>query len=524
MSDKITSTYIHHLQAVYHEIDNRGIRVNKARLKEARLIVDQQIQKNLSIASQQWNCHVFIGSDNAITDKNNPRFADQVNLNATQGDKALLKKLQDIGYHVPKISRKNDEGDYESKYSTGELALQKMLATNQYNWPGGDPAIRAILQVRELGKIKSTYLSALHYERPDGEIYYLTNYNCAGTLTGRRSSKKHTFNYGGNAQNFTKHGDYSETVRRCYVARPGNIFLMVDQKSAEDWPVSALAQNYLALDQLQKGINRHCIRGSKIFHKPLLEPYLDNQGAWKKANPHEYYLGKKFGHANNYGIRGLKMSDILAQEGHSIPKEVCQTYLDLVASLEPEIKNVFHKYIQEKINSTRMLQTPFGRERQFLGLRPNDNNYKIFNEAYAWIPQSVVGDNTGFAVFFLETNLPKEHRKIVQEGHDSIVQDIPDNVDTIWWYLQQTAKSFQRKIRFENGIEIEIPIEAELGYDLNKTIALKEISYDALLDAYKKIKAIREQEIEAEIKQKEFEALQKAMNINLNQQQMQGVI
>lgn len=509
MTDRITSTYLHHLQAIYHEIDNRGIRVSQPRLREARIFIDQQIQKNLSIASQQWGCHVFIGADNEIKDKNNPRFSEQVNLNATQGDKALLKKLQDIGYHVPKITKKNNEGDYESKYSTGELALQKMLASNQFNWPGGDPAIRAILQVRELGKIKSSYLNTLFYEAQDGEIYYLCNYNVAGTLTGRRSSKKHTFNYGNNAQNFPKHGNYSEVVRKCFVARPGNIYLMADQKSAEDWPVSALAQNYIALDQLIKGINRHCVRGSRVFGLPLLDPILDNQGAWKKAHPQEYYLGKKIGHANNYGMKGQRMSDSLAQEGHSISKDICQALLDKANLLEPEIKNVFHKYIQDEINNSRILRTPFGRERQFLGLRPNDSNYKIFNEAYSYIPQSVVGDNTGFAVYYLESNIPdRTNRRIIQEGHDSIIQDIPDNLDTIWWYLQKTEKAFDRKIKFHNGIEIQIPIEAELGFDLSKTVALKEISFDALKKAYKEIKEIREQELEQEKKQKEYEMLQ----------------
>lgn len=509
MVDRITSSYLHYLQGIYHKIDNRGIRVDKNRLREARLYVDQQIQKNLSIASQQWGCHVFIGADNAIKDKNDVRYSEQVNLNATQGEKALLKKLQDIGYHVPKVTKKNSDGDYESKFSTGELALQKMLSANQYNWPGGDPAIRAILQVRELGKIKSSYLNCLFYTAPDGEMFYLSNDNVVGTLTGRRSSKKHTFGYGGNNQNFPKHGSYSETVRRCYVSRPGNIFLMVDQKSAEDWPVSALAQNYTALDQLKRGINRHCIRGSRIFSIPLLEPILDNQGAWKKAHPHEYYLGKKCGHANNYDMKGPKMSDSLAQEGHSIPATVCQQLLDKVNLLEPEIKGVFHKYVRDTINATRVLSTPFGRERQFLGLRPNDLNSNIFKEAFAYIPQSVVGDNTGFAVFHLESDLIKaDYRKIVQEGHDSIVQDIPDNLETIWWYMQKTILAFKRIIRFHNGIEVEIPIEAELGYDLSKTVALEDMSREALEKAYKKIKLIREQELEEERKQKEFENVQ----------------
>jgi len=282
---------------------------------------------------------------------------------------------------------------------------------------------------------------------------------------------------------------------------------MVDQKSAEDWPVSALAQNYSALDQLKRGINRHCIRGSRVFGIPLLEPILDNQDKWKKDHFHEYYLGKKIGHANNYGMRGNRMSDSLAQEGHSISAQICQQLLDKANALEPEIRNVFHKYIQDQINSTRILSTPFGRERQFLGLRPNDTNFKIFNEAYSYIPQSVVGDNTGFAVSYLESILTSNIHAIIQEGHDSIVMDIPDEIDKIWFYLQCSEKAFDRTIRFHNGIEVKIPIEAELGYDFNTTVSLHDLSRDSLETAYKKIKSIREQEIEKEELQKTNERM-----------------
>ena len=288
MTDRITSSYIHNLQAIYHKIDNRGIRASRSRMREAKIFINQQMKKNLAIASTQWNCYVFVGKENELTDPLDPNAKDQVNINATQGSKMLLTKLQNLGYKIPKITKKNSEGDYESKYSTGELTLQKMLVANDFNWPGGDPAIRAILEVRELGKIKSSYLGCRYYEDGDGELFYLTNYNVAGTLTGRRSSRKHSFGYGNNAQNFPKHGKLAEIFRKCLIARAGNIFLMVDQKSAEDWPVSALAQNYTALDQLKQGINRHCIRGSKVFGIPLMEPIINYQDKWKKDHFHEY--------------------------------------------------------------------------------------------------------------------------------------------------------------------------------------------------------------------------------------------
>lgn len=484
MADRVTSTYEHALQAAYYHIGNRGICMNLERLEEAKAIVRAEIARALAIASKQWGCVVFIGAANAPTLE--AERASAVNLNATQGEFQLLKKLTDLGYEVPKVAKKNEDGEYESNYSTGELALQKMLSKNQFNYPGGDPAIKAILKVRELGKLYSAYLNARLYTRRDGS-FFLTNYNVAGTLTGRRSSRRHTFGFGNNSQNFPKHSDVAAMYRRCLVSRSGHIFLMVDQVSAEDWPVSALAENHAALKELRDTTDvygRHTRLASMLFNIPLEAKTPEE---WKECM--ERYLGKKTRHASNYDMKAPRMGDALAQEGFSFTASQCEHLLARMAIIDPNIKKVFHKYIQDTISKTHMLVTPFGRERQFLGARPNDSNHSIFKEAYAFIPQSTVGDNTGFAVLALESKYPVEERFIVQEGHDSIVQDVPDSVETVYKYLLRTESAFKRTIRFHNGIELEIPIEAEVGYDFKTTVRIKEISRAGVKIAMEKLKA-----------------------------------
>jgi len=473
MEFRITSRHEHALQCVYYDISNRGIRVDIEKLKKARAIVSSEISRNLSIATTQWGCNVFIGKDN------NPGTNGAVNLNATQGEYALLKKLKDLGYSVPKIPKKNEEGDYEATYSTGELALQKMLSTNQFGYPGGDPAIKAILKVRELGKLKSGYLGARLLPR-GGENYFLSVYNAAGTVTGRRGSRKHPFGFGNNGQNFPEHSSTASLFRDALIAREGNIFLFVDQVSAEDWPVQALSQNYNALQELKSGVDRHTKLASMIFGIPIASR---SEREWKDSM--ERYLGKKTRHAHNYDMTAPRMSDELAKEGYSISIPSCDVLLKKVDIVEPNVKGVFHKYVQNTISNTRVLITPFGRERQILGARPGDYNNTIFKEAYAFIPQSVVGDNTGFAVLILETT--SMDRFIVQEGHDSIVQDIPANVVDICKSLDRTLKAFDRKILFHNGIEIEIPIEAKIGYSFSHALKLKDFSEACVRDTFERL-------------------------------------
>jgi hypothetical protein len=483
---RVSSTYEHALQTAYCHIGSRGIRVNTERLGHAKQVVKAEIQRWLAVASNQWGCKVFIGAANN-PEKDAADALGAVNLNATQGKYALLSKLRDLGYELPKITKKDQDGNYESEESTAELALQKILSKNQFNYPGGDPAIKAVLRIRELGKLSSSYLNALLFARGD-EHYFLSNYNVAGTLSGRRSSRKHTFRFGNNAQNFPKHSDTSELYRRCLVSRPGHIFLMVDQISAEDWPVCALSENYRALQELADTSDlygRHTRLASTIFNIPLASRTVSE---WKDSM--ERYLGKKTRHATNYDMTAPVMSEQLAKEGFSFPVADCERLIQKMGQIDPNVKNVFHKYIRTKISNNRILISPepFLRERQFLGARPNDANNSLFKEAYSWIPQGTVGDNTGFAVLQLESRYPVEERYIVQEGHDSVVQDCPDDTESIFKTLNRTCSAFDRVIKFHNGIEIKIPIEAEIGYDFATTIRIKEFTPQSCREAHTKLR------------------------------------
>ena len=493
--NRISMEYLHALQAVYYQIDRRGIVVDKQRLRDASHYLDTDINRQCAIVSSIWNIPCYIGAAN----KPEAKLGSSINLNSSSGDNTPLAHLKRMGFTIPKTSGRDEDGNYISKESLAELTLQKIYATNQFNVPGGDPAIRALLRIRELGTLRARYINANLY-RSGGFELFLTNYNCAGTVTGRRGSRKHSFGFGGNAQNFPKHGELAKIFRRCLVARPGKILLMVDQMQAEDWPTSALANNTEALDDLRSGIDRHRKLGCLIFDIPW-DHYTDSQ--WKESI--ERFLGKKTRHANNYGMRGGTMSDSLAKEGYSLTPQQCTNILTKVNQVDPSVDGVFHKYIKDCLYANRTLRTPFGRERIFFGLRGGEtgSNNKIFNEAYSYIPQSTVGDNNGFAVYELETGNDSTRGKIIQECHDSIVQEIDDSVESIWNFMQVTKAAYSRRIVFHNGIEVEIPVEGEIAFDFYNTVTIKarngskkleDITYQDVQAAYYKLKENQEKE------------------------------
>lgn len=470
MNNKITSSYIRDLAVIYHAIDNRGILFDEDIMQRLDTEIQHQVNILLNELSQSWGIYVFVGAENKPKD-----FPLALNLNSPA---KLLEQLKKLGYDVPKVRRKNKE-TYEVEYeeSVEELVLRKIFAENS------SLDIKQILEIRELNTLRSRYVNS---KRLNGTFY--SCYNTAGTITGRRSCKKHTFGLGGNATTFPKHYSqqsacytFGQTFLQGLVARPNKLLFFVDQMSAEDWPTNALAENKKALEELRNQVDRHTNLASYIFGIPVQSR---TKAEWKDSI--ERYLGKKSRHAFNYGMRGATMSDSLAKEGFSLDAKKCQEILNKVDSYDPSVERVFHKYIKDTIYQTNMLRTPFGRERHFHGLRQNDANYKIFNEAYSYIPQSTVADNTGFAVYHIEQTCAD----IINECQDSIAQEIYNDLRTVLRTYDRTRRGFDRAITFHNGISIRIPIEGEIGFNFLHTVRIKDFSEEGVKLAFQELNDI----------------------------------
>lgn len=495
MSNLITNTYEHELAYHYHNIDNRGLLIDTEKKKHVEVQCEEELRNNCALLSSFWSLPVYIGSENRpdIT-------GTSLNLNAPL---KVLETLKHLGYNVPKIRKKNTETDeYEMKDSAGELALVKLLADpSRWPSPSAGEGIKKLLETREVITFRNRYLNAKLYH----DVYHC-NYNVASTVTGRRGSKKNIFGLGGNNQNFPQRGRMADLWKECIIARPGKIFFFVDQVSAEDWPVQALSQNHTALDEMRQGVNRHYKFASQIFGVSVddLKKQRTNHGnlftkEQQDAAEMQYYMGKKGRHANNYGMQAARFSEALAAEGgYTLTVDACKQILNVIDRLDPNVKRIFHQYIQEELaKPTHMLRTPLGRERTFLGLRSGEKNYHILNESYAYIPQSIVGDNTGLAVCFIERagiNGTSPSNTILQDGHDSLCQEVQDNIGELVRVFKTTENGFKRLIKFHNGIEIEIPIEGQLGFTWGKKVKMEHFTEECLVDAYNQLQEMYKNE------------------------------
>jgi hypothetical protein len=442
------SEYEMPLAQVFNAIDRRGLSVDSAKLEAFKTRLNSELER------------ACLWVEDCVKLKVVPKMPKGVKtpkgtLNLSSPTQLIKVFNEVLGIHFKKD---RDTG----KETSNEEALNEAYART------GNAALKQVIIIRELNKIKGTYAEATLV---DSVLY--TSYNPAGTVSGRRSSRETPFTasdgrtIGTNVQNLPKHSELGLAFRECIVARPGCVFLSCDQISAEDWVVQAIIADNgggsKGLDELKSGVNRHRRLACEIFKKTPQECGKETMF---------YFLGKKTRHAGNYGMTAPRMAEVLIKE---VPDAVegmaktgklisyCDFMLDAFHTAEPEIRNTFQYYVERCLRDSRMLQTPVGRERYFFGLRPGADNSKLFKEAFSYIPQSTIGDNTGLSILYCERTKPG---LVVLDGHDAVTLEIPDTIKDIENGVQLLRDAFKREFTFPNGIKISIPIEFELGYDM----------------------------------------------------------
>ena len=426
-------------------VDQRGILVDEEKLKALRDFVVKELNNICVAVSKDLGGRAVATSADQAKQLSKLLSIPQesvLNLASTKQLKELFESLD--------IKLKKDR--MTGNETTSEDALQEAFAKT------GNPVLKHVLRTRELGKLKGTYI--------DASLLNGVLYGCSaatGTVTGRRASRQNFLGYGTNLQNQPKHSDLGAKFLECHIARPGRIFVQCDQASAEEWIVWGIIADVSGNDKgiqslhesIRTGISRHARLASEIFNLPLSKT--------NDKNCLEYYLGKKVRHAGNYDMRDETMAINMAKEGMAIERKICAQILTKFHEVEPEIRGVFHEYVKHRLITTRKLSNPLGRERTFHGLHPSRDNGKVFREGYAYIPQSSVGDNTGFALVYCEQNKPGW---VIQDKHDALLLEVPDSLEVVLEARDLLLRAFDRVFRFPNGYEVRIPIDFEIGYSV----------------------------------------------------------
>lgn len=291
----------------------------------------------------------------------------------------------------------------------------------------GNEIIHTIVGIRKLYKVIEYLETYLH---PDGRMR--CEYNITGAETGRTTAGKTTdyyliyeknkikrVNLGRSFQTIAKHGftvegeTYGKDIRTMFVPTPGYDFVECDLSQAEARVDAVLARDYDILDIFDTPTGIHRLTGSWVFNcspEEIKKGLTINEMG---IGEDRYHIAKQVRHA---GERNM-MEDRLMIMIHK-PKKECIQILKTFHAKQPNIREVFHKEINEVVKRDHRLIAPNGRHRLFFG-RIDDHT---INEAISLLPQAIVGDLLKFA--FIPIYRDCDYARPIVEAHDGHLAEV----------------------------------------------------------------------------------------------------
>jgi len=332
------------------------------------------------------------------------------------------------------------KGGAETSDMTALLKLQQ-------RYPG-EKSLALLVELSERNKMLSSYLNVEPYA--DGRIR--STFYVNSTETNRWSAGLDPWGRGFNAQTTPS------WFKGAFEAPPGWLFVEVDLRQADARVVAWDACEQTLMRFFNEGRDIHRFVASHIFK-------VDESQVTKPQRQ----LGKKTGHAANYGMRGPTHSDAcLLEMGVVLSVGEAQRMLDAYHALFPAI-HVWHLRTQQELRTTRRLTTPFGRTRVFYG-RLDDN---MFRQAYAFKPSSVVADTINCLLRRLHGARNPERLLHLAQVHDSWIGLVREDYLDEALGLIRDEDSWNPRFALRGGA-LRIPIEVKVGTNLGQ---LKEIEH-----------------------------------------------
>lgn len=259
-----------------------------------------------------------------------------------------------------------------------------------------------------------------------------------GTETGRFSCYKDPFDHGLNAQTIPSN------LKSQFACREGFSLIEVDLKQADGRFVAWDANEPELIRMYSEGIDIHRFVASQpeLIGKPM-----------EQITKVERQLGKKAGHAANYGVQENTLAlSCLKEMNLVLSPTKAASMLRGYHRLFPGIK-MWQQRIENELRTTRKLTTPFGRERNFYD-RVDEN---MFRQGYAYRPQSTVADVINQLVLHMFGVFP-----ILLQIHDSALFEVSDASISSALKRIQDQEAWNPKIPLSGG-DLRIPIEIKVG-------------------------------------------------------------
>jgi DNA polymerase I len=303
------------------------------------------------------------------------------------------------------------------------------------------PIVDALLDYREMSKLKSTYLDALPplVSRRDGRIH--TTYNQVGAATGRLSSVNP------NLQNIPVRGELGRQIRRAFV--PGDdhrVLLVADYSQIELRVLAHLSGDEALAEAFAGEQDIHAATAAKVFNLPVeqVDPELRRRA--KVVNYGLAYGMNAFGLASRMGIA---------------PDEAAE-FIEAYFAGFPRIREFLDRQVA-RAAAEGFTETILGRRRYLPELQSPNPRVRDMGRRMA-----LNAPIQGTAADILKLAMIKVARELTTSGldsvmvltvHDELVFDVAEDA------LEPSTELVTSAM--ESAYELTVPLRADVGSGKN---------------------------------------------------------
>ncbi len=358
----------HPLIDVLAHMEERGIRVDLDYLKGMATKLDKRV------AELEAECYEHAG--------------ETLNLGSPQQLRVLL--YDKLGL---KTTRRTKTG-----LSTDARALQTLVDQH--------PFVQALLDYRELAKLKNTYVDALPplVDPGDGRIH--TTFDQTVAATGRLSSTNP------NLMNIPVRTDLGKQIRRAFIAADGGVLLSVDYSQIELRVMAHLSEDPILVEVFTTDEDVHSATAAQIYDLALDELESKHRSVAKMVN---------YGLAYGMGASGL--ADRL-----NVPVAEAQEIMDVYFERFGGVAE-FLEQVVKQAHTDGFTTTMFGRRRYLPELGSGNPRVRAIGERQALNApiQGTAADIMKLAMINVERSLGESSltTRMILTVHDELVFEVP---------------------------------------------------------------------------------------------------
>ena len=337
------------------------------------------------------------------------------NINSTQQfGKILFEKLG-----LPPVKKT------KTGYSTNAEVLEKLRDKH--------PIVEAVLDYRQLAKLKSTYVDGLtKVIAADGRIH--TSFQNTVTATGRLSSTEP------NLQNIPVRTELGAELRKMFVAPEGKVLVDADYSQIELRLLAHIAGDEHMIAAFRSGEDIHTVTASQVFGVP------------PESVTHEMRRRAK---AVNFGIV-YGISDFSLSQDIGVTRAEAREYMEKYFEKYSGV-HAYMTRVVEQAKENGYVSTLMGRRRWLPELKSSNFNLRSFGERVALnMPiQGTAADIIKLAMIKVRDKLLSEglEARLVLQVHDELIVECPEGET-------ERVKALLEG-EMEHVVELALPLTAE---------------------------------------------------------------